>query len=220
LALALALLLLITLGPAPAAAIPVGQPLTQVRVVNALVGAPAVEVVVDGVPTGLPLAFGANPAYVPVPPGPHIIALAPAGAPPAPLLSTEITVAPGATYTLFAIGGEGAPPGFLALADQPLGASGAQASARFVHASPNTPPVDLAITGGPVLFSGIAFGQASPYILVAAGTLDLEARLAGTPTVVLNVPAVEVAPGGAYTFAALGLMGGAPPLGYLSMSDL
>jgi hypothetical protein len=37
---------------------------------------------------------------------------------------------------------------------------------------------------------------------------------------VLDIPAVELAPGGVYTFGALGLTGGAPPLGFISMSDL
>src|SRR2546423_6549634 len=106
--LALALGLAVSLAPAPVAANSQSQFTAQVRVVNARVGAPAVNVAVDGIPVGPPLVFGADPQYVPMPPGIHMIALMPAGAlPPAPLLTTEITVAPGNTYSLFAMGGAG-----------------------------------------------------------------------------------------------------------------
>ncbi|HLH24875.1 MAG TPA: DUF4397 domain-containing protein [Chloroflexota bacterium] len=218
-----AVMVLLGLGgwPGLAAAAPASQPPTQVRVLNALPSAPAVDVAVDGESRVPALAFGADPPYITLPPGPHTIALLPpGGVPPDPLVSMELTVPPGSSQTLFAIQGEGVPPIFLVLPEVPAGLPGEGAAARFVHASPNTPPVDLALQGGPVLFGNIAFGEASPYVPVNAGTVDLEARLAGTDTVVLDIPAVELAPGGVYTFGALGLTDGAPPLGFLSLSDL
>jgi hypothetical protein len=215
-----ALVLPLSVGPIPATATPASQLPSQIRVVNALPFAPAVDVVIDGVEQVPGMPYGANPPYSPVAPGPHTVVLTPPGLlPPVPLVITELAVAPGGSYTLFAIGPEGAPMEFLAMADQPLGLTAGAATARFVHASPNTPPLDLAITGGPVLFSNIGFGQASPYLVVPAGPLDLEARLAGTPVVVLDIPAVGAAPGGVYTFAALGLTGAVPPLGFLALSD-
>jgi hypothetical protein len=213
----------LAVGPWPAAtaAAPSSQPPTQVRVVNAIPGLAAADVVVDGVPRVPALEFGADPPYVTLGPGAHTIALLPpGGVPPAPIVSTEINVAPGVSQTLFAIQGEGVPPIFLILPEVPAGLASAGAGARFVHASPNTPPVDLAIQDGPVLFSNIAFGEASPYLPVEPGPVALQARLAGTETVVLNIPAVELAPGGVYTFGALGLTDGTPPLGFLSLSDL
>jgi hypothetical protein len=219
--LVVAAVLLLGGAPLPALAAPTSQLQTQVRVVNALPAAPVVDVLVDGVPRVPGLGFGANPPYVPLAPGPQTLALTPpGGVPPTPILTTELNLAPGTSQTLFAIQGEGVPPIFLILPDVPAGLPGAGATARFVHASPNTPPVDLALKDGPVLFRNIAFGEASPYVPVEPGAVDLEARLAGTSTVVLDIPAVELAPGGVYTFGALGLTGGAPPLGFISMSDL
>jgi hypothetical protein len=222
--LVLGLVLAFGLAPAAAAGPPASQAPTQVRVVNALVGVPAVTVVVDGLPTEPPLLFGANAQYVELPPGPHTITLTvptPLGAiPPPPLVGTDLMVAPGSAYTLFAMGAMGTPPIFLTLTDEPLGASGTRAGVRFVNASPDMQPVDLAIPGGPVLVGGIAFGEASPYVLLPAGTVALEARLAGSGTVVLDIPAVEIAPGRSYTFAAVGLAAGMPPLALVSMSDL
>jgi LPXTG-motif cell wall-anchored protein len=47
---------------------------------------------------------------------------------------------------------------------------------------------------------------------VAAGTYDLEARLAGTETVALSVPGVALEDGNVYTIFAMGLAGGEPAL--------
>jgi len=52
---------------------------------------------------------------------------------------------------------------------------------RFLHASPDAPAVDIAVAdGGPVLFPNVTFQQFSEHAPVAAGTYDLEARIAGT----------------------------------------
>src|SRR4051812_5330045 len=207
--------------PAATAAAPIGQPPTQVRVVNAIPGLVAADVVIDGAPRVPALEFGADPPYVTLGPGAHTVALLPpGGVPPAPIVSAEVNLPPGVSQTLFAIQGGGVPPIFLILPEVPAGLASASAGARFVHASPNTPPVDLAIQDGPVLFGNIAFGEASPYVPVAPGPVALQARLAGTTTVVLSIPAVELAPGGVYTFGALGVTNGTPPLGFLSLSDL
>ncbi len=221
LVLALALALAVSLAPASAAASPQGQLAAQVRVVNALVGAPAVNVMVDGIPAGPPLVFGADPQYVPVPPGTHTIGLMPAGAaPPAPLLTTEITVASGNTYSLFAMGGAGTSPQFLALDDKVLGGLGDQAAVRFVNASPDAPAVDIALPDGTMLASGIAYGQARPYILVPSGTVAPEVLVAGTSTVLGTIPVVQARPGRRYTLAAVGLTSGDPPLAFVSMRNL
>jgi hypothetical protein len=219
----LALALVVSLGirPAPTAATPDIQPPAEVRVVHALPGAPPVDVFVDGVPAVPALGFGVNPPYATVPPGPHAISLVPQGGLPlAPLVAAELVFNPGVAYTVVAIQAVGAPPVLLTLPDEPANPLGGPAQVRFVHASPDTPPIDLALSGGPVLFGDIAFSQASPYLPVPAGTVDLEARLVDTPAVVLNIPAVVLAPGRAYTFMAIGLSRGAPPLGVLSLSDL
>jgi hypothetical protein len=214
------LVLALASGPITSATTSASQPPTQIRVLNALPESPAVDVLIDGAPTATGLAFGANPQYVAVPPGSHAVVVTLPGAPAAPLVSTQLTVAPGASFTLFAIAPVGAAPTFIVLPDEPPGAGGPGANARFVHASPNTPSVDLAVTGGPILFSNIAFGQASPYLPVPAGPVDLEARLAGTPVVVLEIPPFTLAPGMAYTFGAIGLTGGVPLLGFITLTDL
>jgi hypothetical protein len=66
--------------------------------------------------------------------------------------------------------------------------------------------VDVAVTGGPVLFSNVSFRQFSGYPQVAPGTYDLEVRVAGTTTVALAIPGVALRPGTNYTVFAVGLL--------------
>jgi hypothetical protein len=194
-------------------------------VVNALVGVPTATIFVDGVPAEPVLMFGAAPEYIAIPPGPHTVTLTPAiplgAVPPPPVISTELTVAPGRAYTLFAVGDpSGAPPTFLALADEPASGWAGQVGIRFVNASPDAPSVDVALPGGAILARGVGFGEASPYLVVPPGTVELEVRLAGTPSAIGDIQLGDVAPGRAYTVAAVGLLAGAPPLAFISISDL
>ncbi len=85
------------------------------------------------------------------------------------------------------------------------------AAVRFVHLSPNAPIVDIAVLGGPVLFSDVTFKSATTYIQVPAGTYNLGVKVAGTGTVVLKAPASFEA-ASVYTVFAEGLVGGKDPL--------
>jgi hypothetical protein len=79
-----------------------------------------------------------------------------------------------------------------------------QSRVRFVHASPDAPAVDIAVTDGPILFQNIAFKEFGDYIKVPADIYDLEVRLAGTDTVVLFLPAIGLEGGTTYTVYATG----------------
>lgn len=78
---------------------------------------------------------------------------------------------------------------------------------RFIHLSPNAPAVDVAVTGGPVLFSNFTFKQFSSFTPVDAGTYNLEVRLAGTSTVVLSLPNIQLGDGKIVTLYARGFVG-------------
>mgnify|MGYP000285877340 CR=1 FL=1 len=57
----------------------------------------------------------------------------------------------------------------------PASAQEEDAQVRVVHNSPDAPAVDVAVAGGPVLFSNVAFPDATGFAEVDAGTYDLEA---------------------------------------------
>ncbi len=94
----------------------------------------------------------------------------------------------------------------LVLVDDNSSPAPGNAHVRFVHLAPDAPAVDIAVTGGPVLFGDIEFSEVGTYLPVPAGTYDLEARVAGTDTVVLTLPGTALADGTVYTVYATGLV--------------
>jgi Domain of unknown function (DUF4397) len=89
-----------------------------------------------------------------------------------------------------------------------------KAHVRFFHFSPNAPAVDIAVAGGPVVFSNRKFNDQSTNASLAnfspldAGTYNLEVRLAGTNTVVLPLPNITLTSGKIYTVFAKGFVEG------------
>jgi hypothetical protein len=121
-------------------------------------------------------------------------------------------------YTVVAVGQlENIEP--LVLVDNNSAPAAGKAHVRFVHASPDAPSVDIAVKGGPTLFSNIAFKGVGDYLPVDAGTYDLEVRVAGTDTVALEVPGVALSEGTVYTIFAMGLAGGEPALTAVPSAD-
>jgi uncharacterized protein (UPF0264 family) len=196
-----------------------GAPQAQVRVIHASPDAPAVDVYVDSLRAVSNLAFGAATSFASVPAGTRNVRVFPAGADPEttnPVIAADLTLAPNGYYSVFAIGTLAQIAPLAAMDDLSPTASG-QARVRIAHASPDAPAVDVAVQGGPVLFSNLPFGQISSYLDVAAGTYTLEVRVAGTSTVVLTIPNYALEPGKAYTVAAIGLAGGTPALTVLPL---
>jgi hypothetical protein len=189
----------------------------MVRVIHASPDAPAVDVWLDGEPAIQNLAFGQFTGHTPVPAGSHRVQVAPSGtAAGSAVIDATLELGAGKAYTVMATGrvAEIKP---LVLEDERLAPSGSRA--RFVHASPDAPPVDIAVAGGgPVVMSNVGFGDNSGYQDVPSGDVPLEVRLAGTEQVVLSVPAT-FAGGHAYTLAAVGLAGGQPALQALALND-
>jgi hypothetical protein len=94
-----------------------------------------------------------------------------------------------------------------------------KARLRVIHASPDAPAVDVAAKGGAVLVPNLAFPNASDYLTVDAMTVDVEVRAAGTNTVALEVPGLNLEAGKVYTVYAVGLLSGTPALGVLPVVD-
>jgi hypothetical protein len=182
-------------APSPAAA--------QVRVAHLSPDAPPVDVYVNGTRALSGAAFKDVSSYLAVPAGAVNLRVTPAGATSPAVIDANVNLREGAHYTVAATG--------LLAGIQPLvleddrGTTG-QAKVRFVHASPDAPAVDIAVSGGPVLFSNVPFRGNTAYPQVSPSTYDLEARPAGTPTVALKVEDVTLRPGTNYTIFAVGLL--------------
>jgi LPXTG-motif cell wall-anchored protein len=94
----------------------------------------------------------------------------------------------------------------LALA-APAFAQGGQAQVRVAHLAPDAPNVDVYVNGEPVPeLLNVPYATVSSYLPLPAGTQQVTVYATGdTSSPVIDAP-VEVAAGGAYTIAAVGLV--------------
>lgn len=179
----------------------------RVRVAHLSPDAPAVDVLVDGAPAFTGISFGEVTGYAALPPGTYDVQVEPAGAGGAGpfVIEAALTLAAGTDYTVVAtdVLAEIFPT---VLVDDNAAPAAGEARVRFFHGSPDAPAVDVAVTGGPVLFGDVAFGESGGYLAVPAGTYDLEVRVAGTPAVALTLPGVALEAGNVYTAYAAGLL--------------
>lgn len=78
------------------------------------------------------------------------------------------------------------------------------AEARFVHASPNTPALDVFFNN--VSFSNRAYKSVSGFSKVDTGKVTIKVNLAGTNTTLINTKQ-QLSTGGVYTIYVYGLSG-------------
>ncbi len=218
------LLLALTAGSLlPAAAAPTraaAAPMAQVRLLHAVVGAPAVDVYIDGFRTFGGASYGDLSAYEMVAPGNHLLQVFPTGAKSSGtgLVSVRIMLQANKMYTL-ALGGMLGRIRPLLVGDNVTPPTKGMARVRVVHLSADTPAVDVAVKGGPILFANKRYATISPYLEVAAGTVDLQVRPAGWPIAAKTIPMVTLLAGSVYTFYAIGSLAG-PAQGLRIMADV
>jgi hypothetical protein len=196
----------ILLALLPVAALPAGAVAQQgqalVRVVHLSAGAPKVDVYVDGTRMIAAVPFKTASKYSRMPASVHTLVLRPAGSPPSspPAASQRVSVLPGAAYTAVLLG---APTQLqLRVAKDDFSAPPpGKAKVRVVNAAPQSPPLDIAVAGGPVLFRNVTFGMVSNFVPVTAGRFGLEVRQAGTSTVLFTQGAARLPAGTIITVA-------------------
>ncbi|MFN4070219.1 MAG: DUF4397 domain-containing protein [Thermus caldifontis] len=180
----------------------------MVRVAHLSPDAPAVDVLVNGQRAITNLAFKEVTPYLPLPAARVRVQVVPAGQDAPVVIDAELDLREGIYYTVAATGFlANLRPQVYTDALAGLFPRAGFARVRVVHTSPDAPAVDVAVKGGPVLFPNLPFPRASQYLVVAAGTYDLEVRVAGTNTVALALPGVVLESGKTYTVFAVGSVG-------------
>jgi LPXTG-motif cell wall-anchored protein len=192
--------------------------MARVRVVHASPDAPAVDVWVNGSVAFSNAPFKGITDYATLDPATYNVQVTPTGATQPVVINADLTLAAGTDYTVVAVG-QLANIEPLVLVDNNSAPAAGKAHVRFVHASPDAPAVDIAVAGGPVLFSNVPFKGVGDYLPVDAGTYNLEARIAGTSNVALSVSGVNLEAGKVYTIFAMGLAGGEPALTAVASVD-
>jgi hypothetical protein len=178
----------------------------RVRVVHASPDAPSVDVLVDDSLRAFEgTAFEQYTDYAALPAGTYNVKVVPSGAGPgSAVIEADLSLFYNRDYTVVAVNLLDRIEA-LVLEDTNRPLSPKDSRVRFLHASPDAPPVDVAVSdGGPILFGDISFRELGDYIKVPAGLYDLEVRVAGTSTVALPLPGIELEGGKTYTVYATG----------------
>lgn len=179
----------------------------HVLVVHASPDALGVDLLVDNVKVNsAPLTFPNNTGYLSVAAGNRNIKVNAAGTSTS-VINANLDFTSDMSYSIFAIDtlASIAP---LVLQDNLATPASGKAHVRFIHLSPNAPAVDITLTDGTVVFGDKSFGQYTPFTPLNASTYNLQVRVAGTQTVVLNLPNIVLDNGKIYTVFAKGLVGG------------
>jgi len=183
----------------------------RVRIMHASPDTPPVDIFVDGQKAVTALAFPNNTGYVALPAGGHNVKVfvSPSDGTGTPALQATLEVVAGKDVTVLATGRVG--NGSLALTifeDDNRTPSGNNAHVRLIHASPDAPPVNVAVAGTDTnVFTGVAFRNVSPYVPVPAGTYSLDVKVNATGATVLTIPNLKLDARTVYTAVAVGLAG-------------
>jgi len=183
----------------------------RVRVIHASPDAPNVDVHANGNRVLSNVPYKAASDYLSVPAGSYKFEVFAAGQTANPVLTIDANLAAGTDYTVVALD-RVSQLKYRVFEDNNAAPAAGKAHASVIHAGSDAPAVDIAVKGGPVLVSGIAFGEQQGPLPVDAGTYDLEVRPAGTNTVALPLNGVQLEAGKVYTFVASGLLNGQPSL--------
>ena len=179
---------------------------TCINVIHASPDAPNVDVWVNGEPALTDVAFQEFSGWLALPAGEYHIVVTPTGeSAESAVIDTTLTLESGTAYHVAAVGfvADLAP----AVIEADLSATEeGNARVRVIHASPDAPAVDIALTDGDVLVSDLAFGSASDYLEVPAGSYDVEVRVAGTMDVALPLPGTTLDGDMLYDVIAVGTL--------------
>lgn len=179
----------------------------KVLVTHASPNGPGVDLLIDDSKINTSaLNFPSNTGYLQVESGTRNIKVNVSGTTTS-VIAADLSFDVDKSYSIFAIDSV-AKISPLVLTDDLTAPAAGKAHVRFIHLSPNAPAVDVAVTGGSVLFGGKSFKDYTAFTPLDAGTYNLEVRVAGTSTVALPLPGIVLEAGKIYTVFAKGFLGG------------
>ena len=182
------------------------QAKSRVLVTHASPDAPGVDLLVDNAVAGTNLTFPNNTGYLEVNSGTRNVKVNVTGTT-TTVIEDNLTLDANKNYSVFAVNNVATLEAVVFEDNLSAPASG-KAHVRFLHLSPDAPAVDITLSNGTVVFSDYKFKVASNFIPLDAGSYDLQVRLAGTSTVVLDLPGIALTAGKIYTVFAKGLVSG------------
>lgn len=202
----LALMIALISGLLPSVATAGDTPVARIRVAHFSPDTPAVQIFINGQPSGIQiLNFGNISGWVEVPAGTYSVAVAPAGAPvsQAAIGPVDLRFTAGTWTTIAAIGSLAS--GSLTattIAENYAPLAATDARVTVFHGIEDAPSVDVILPDGSKVVSNLPFGSAAT-VTVLAGVYDLRVVPAGaTSPVVLNLAGTTLANATYYFVAA------------------
>ena len=182
------------------------QETALVKVVHASPDAPGVDLLVDNMVAGTNLTFPNNTGYLSVNSGTRNVKVNVTGTS-TTVIEANLPIMTNKNYSVFAVNAvANLEP--IVLEDNLTTPASGKAHVRFIHLSPDAPAVDITLTDGTVVFGDYIFKEASAFTPLDAGTYNLQVRLAGTSTVVLDLPNIALTASKIYTVFAKGFVAG------------
>lgn len=185
-------------------------PPAMVRFLHASPDAPNVDIYVNARLVVKNLPYKHLETYLTLPTGKYHIDIYPTGNMVSTLMTKKITVEAGAVYT-YAFIGTDKKHQLLPFKEEP-GVPRGETKLRFIHLSPDTPPVDIAVRKGDIVFPNINNKKATSYLGLSPMTVNLEVRSAGTKEVILPIPNLQLKANESYTLVAVGFSQKEPAL--------
>jgi hypothetical protein len=177
-----------------------------VKVVHASPDAPGVDLLVDNTIAGTNLTFPNNTGYLTVPSGTRNVKVNVTGTS-TTVIEANLNLMTNKNYSVFAVNSVANIEAIVIEDDLTSPAQG-KAHVRFIHLSPDAPAVDVTLSDGTVVFGNKSFKESTAFTPLDAGTYDLEVRVAGTSTVALDLPVINLEAGKIYTVFAKGFLSG------------
>ncbi|MEY2195797.1 DUF4397 domain-containing protein [Neobacillus sp. BF23-41] len=176
-----------------------------------------VDIYIDGKRVIRDLPFKNVSAVLSLPAGKHHIDIYQTGNMVDSVLNKTITVEAGNSYTLAAIDSV-KKLRLLVFQNQPSVPRN-ESKVRFIHLSPDTSPLDIAVKERDVIFPNVSYKQATQYLGLTPMTVDLEARATGSRTILLPLPRVQFMANESYTIVFIGLANGQPEFQFITIKE-
>ncbi|MCH5586142.1 DUF4397 domain-containing protein [Shimazuella sp. AN120528] len=186
--------------------VPVQARRARIRFLHAAVVAARqpVDVHIDGRFAATITYLTVNP-HIPLKAGKHKVTLYPTRQTTNPIWQQEITVDSGKRY-LFAVANKSQKPtdGVQLLRYEETDTIPVnKAKIRFIHLSPDAPPLDLVERQQNISFSDIPYKEHTPYAAASPGRTNIQVRVTGTPNNIAAI-AFDTTQNHAYTLIAAG----------------
>jgi len=182
---------------------------SSVRVIHASYDAPDVDVYLNDSVAIEDLPYGESSGYASVSSDIYDIDVTPAGSDtPVVIALTDFALFPNVEITVFAMNKLASIQPVIA--DDFRYVLAGKARVRFVHASPDTDPVDIKVGAGdgPAVFSDVSFTDVEEYIAVDPGTYVFVVTAAGETTPLLTFESVTIEEETVYSIVAIGTFDG------------